>query len=369
MRILYVSEDPIPSPAAHGIQMLHMCAAMAELGHDVTFLAPSGSDGPTPADEVFAHYGVPPTFSLRLGVPRPLTAGLAWRIVTARRRDRADLLYTRGVRAAAVGVALGLPTVHEAHQLAPYTWRRERILLRAMAGRRRFVRLVAISDALAGELATRFPRVADRLVVAHSAAAPIDPGLQPAALEGEGTLRVGYVGHGYPGKGAELVDELASLAPWAVFHVVGPSADPSHPAPSNLHRHGFVPPADTSAFRLACDVLLAPYGRRVAPSGGDGDLAPWMSPLKLFEYMAAGQAIVCSDLPVLREVLTDGINALLVPPDDVAAWAAALDRLRADPALRHRLGERARADFLARHTWRARAETVLDGLPSRVVAG
>ena len=49
------------------------------------------------------------------------------------------------------------------------------------------------------------------------------------------------------------------------------------------------------------------------------------SPLKLFEYMAAGPAIVASDLPSIREVLHDDVDALLVTPGDAAALAAAID--------------------------------------------
>ena len=54
---------------------------------------------------------------------------------------------------------------------------------------------------------------------------------------------------------------------------------------------------------------------------GGGETAAWMSPLKVFGYMAAAKPILCSDLPVLREVIEDGRNGILVPPDDPAAWA------------------------------------------------
>ena len=87
-----------------------------------------------------------------------------------------------------------------------------------------------------------------------------------------------------------------------------------------------------------------------------------MSPLKMFEYMAAGKAIVSSDLPALREVLTDGEDALLVPAADVDAWEEAVDRLLADEALRTRLGVAAQKKLLRDFTWEARAERVLQGL-------
>ena len=55
------------------------------------------------------------------------------------------------------------------------------------------------------------------------------------------------------------------------------------------------------------------------------------SPLKLFDYMAAGVPIVASDLPALREVLRHEQNALLATPGDPDSFAAAVQRILADP--------------------------------------
>jgi glycosyltransferase involved in cell wall biosynthesis len=105
-------------------------------------------------------------------------------------------------------------------------------------------------------------------------------------------------------------------------------------------------------------VVVAPYRKSVLVSGGH-DISAWMSPLKLFEYMAAGKAIVCSGLPVLREVLTDGDDALLVEPEDIDAWEHALRRLLNDRALRLRLGAAARIRLEHHYSWPIRARAVL----------
>lgn len=110
------------------------------------------------------------------------------------------------------------------------------------------------------------------------------------------------------------------------------------------------------------DVVIAPYQRSVTGFGKKRDISAWMSPLKIFEYMAAGLPMVISDLPVLREVLTEGWNARLVSPDDPLQWAAVIRELRADAAQRARLASNARADFLSKHSWDSRARTVLEGI-------
>jgi glycosyltransferase involved in cell wall biosynthesis len=103
----------------------------------------------------------------------------------------------------------------------------------------------------------------------------------------------------------------------------------------------------------------------VALQRGKGDIARWTSPLKLFEYMAHGRAIIVSDLPVLEEIIEADVTGLVAPAADPDAWARQIARLRDDEALGTRLGEAARAALVARYTWRTRAERVLDA--ARVV--
>lgn len=229
--------------------------------------------------------------------------------------------------------------------------------------------LVVITRALEQEYLKLFPWLAEgRTLVAHDAAdMPSDstPFYRPIRHwpGRRGLLQIGYVGQLYPGKGMELIGRLALSMPDFSFHVVGGSrSEIDHwrktlPA-RNLHFHGHVPHSQVLRYLKSFDVLLAPYQRRVE-TARTNDIASWMSPLKIFEYMAAGSPIVCSDLPVLREVLEDQVNALLVPPDDVEAWGVALKKLRDEPGLAKALGGRAQEGVIARYNWDNRAERVV----------
>ena len=258
---------------------------------------------------------------------------------------------------------LGLPVLFEAHSTIDHWQGLELALFKRLAASPRLLGLVVISEPLRAHYAALFPALSERLLVLPDAADP--PGdAVPAALGDRRRLQVGYVGHLYPGRGIELVEGLAQCCPWADFHVVGGAdADVAHwrrraAEQDNLQVHGFVPPRDTDAFRLAFDVALAPYSRRTTIAG-KLDTTAYMSPLKLFEYMASARAILCSDLPVLHEVMRHEHNCLLCPPEDVAGWAKALSRLRDEPSLRRRLGAGAGADFVAKHSWDARAQRVV----------
>ena len=129
--------------------------------------------------------------------------------------------------------------------------------------------------------------------------------------------------------------------------------------PQNVICHGYVEPACLTDIYRTLDIVLMPYGSQIEVAGGRIDTVRWFSPLKLFEYMSAAKAIVSSDLPTLREVLTNEENALLVPADDVDAWEEALCRLLDDPEFAATLANRAHEDFLAEYTWEARARRVL----------
>jgi glycosyltransferase involved in cell wall biosynthesis len=122
---------------------------------------------------------------------------------------------------------------------------------------------------------------------------------------------------------------------------------------------GVVAQQDGPAYLAACDVLVSPHVRN--PDG-----TPFFgSPTKLFEYMAMGRGIVASRLDQIGEVLRHEETALLVEPGDAPALADALARLVADEALCRRLGEAARRDVLASHTWSAHTRRIVEALRER----
>ncbi len=375
MRLLYLSGSYVPSRRASSVHVMRMCAALARRGHRVSLATKLCAARQEPAvGDDFAFYGVEPAFEL-VKLPRPAArlggVRFAWEVdrLLGRRRGDVDLVYARDITAAALAARHGLPLVLELH-LVPDGWWAAR-LLRRVTAYRALRRLVAVSSALARDLrASGLVPQELELVVAPDGADPLPapPADRPppAGVTGGGPS-VGYVGHLYTGRGIETIVELARQRPTVGFHLVGGSDEHlaawrARRLPANLTLHGFVPPAELPAYYRAFDVLLMPYQTRVMAAGNRADIGAWLSPMKLFEYMAAGKPIVSSDLPVLREVLEDGRNALLVAPDEPAAWLAAVDRLLAEPELAERLAAAAAGDLLDRYSWEARARRVMAGL-------
>ena len=107
------------------------------------------------------------------------------------------------------------------------------------------------------------------------------------------------------------------------------------------------------------DVLLMPYQKSVSVGLKGVDTAKWMSPMKMFEYMSTGKPVISSNLSVLREILKDNENCLLVKPDDIKNWSEALKRIIKDKLLADKLGNNAYNQYQIKHTWKKRAEDIL----------
>jgi glycosyltransferase involved in cell wall biosynthesis len=380
MRIIYLSSSTIPSRAANSVHVMKMCQAFAVNGHEVALLArrPSHADA-IEAGNDHDYYGVQPIFEIsKCPIPEIKFIGsflqALWTRRIVSRLPTPDLFYARRVYSLAAVAHLQRPMILEVHDL-PSNQQMQTVIGR-MLHRPNFVRLVTISAALRKAYQGLYPQLPDdKILIAHDGAD--DPVIKKDYLgdvsgHSAGTFQVGYVGHLYPGRGIEILVDLAAKMPDIDFHIVGGSNEDVRKwqgvnRRNNLIFHGFVAPKDVVRYSARFDVTVAPYQSRVLVYGNKGNTVQWMSPLKIFEYMALGKAIVCSDLPVLREVLTNQRNALLVPPDDAEAWTAAIRRLQADDSLRRKLGEAARKDFLTQYSWKMRAQKVIAGLAGKEV--
>ncbi len=272
-------------------------------------------------------------------------------------------LVTRSPKAAYFAALRGIDTLLEMHAppLGTLPYVRDLSRLATFRG------LIVITRALHDEILGRIPELTGRIWIIPDAADP--PKLDGKTFElkdkAKAALHVGYVGHLYPGKGLELILELAARLPNFTFHILGGDREDirrwekSGTLPRNILFYGHYPHAEVPAFLRAVDVAIAPYQRKVFARGNTLDIGRWMSPLKIFEYMANAKPIVTSDVPALREVLSSGRTAMLVDPDDVDAWVATLELLLADPNLRETLGNAAKRDFDMKFTWTKRAEGVL----------
>lgn len=291
---------------------------------------------------------------LRLVLVPVLIAALWWRCIVVSRR--AHLLHANwaicGAIAALVSLMTRCPVVttlrgddvtRAEHSLL------DRWLLRLAV--RGSATIVCVSEAMALRLREQFPgRSADIRVCFNG----VDPSFLFTGRTSPrpGHLRVVAVGSLIERKGFDiLIRALARMKhrDGVSLRVAGegPERDSLLELSRNYHLlkrvdlHGHIPPSELPDFLKEADVF-------VLSSRSEG------RPNVVVEALASGLPVICSDLPGVKDLVVPGVNGWLVPVEDVAGFAAALDEAYSDPQERERRGNAARARILAAsHGWDA----------------
>ena len=390
MKILSFADTRFPIERANGVQTMQTCHALATCGHAVTLLV--RPDTATPAREACAFYGLEPSPLLHIEVipssgAAPLRrARMLWEGVRRALSGSCDVVFTRDLGLAALlsrlpaGRRPGL--VYESHGIAPIvSAEMPRLLgrpelvpsaskLRRLDRREALVwrsadAYVTITQALADDLATRYG-TRDRVFVVPDGTMVTTPG---PARPADGPIVAAYAGHLYPWKGIDVFVQALAQTSGVRGLIIG-----GHPGERDLARvqarvatlglsdrvtiTGLLEPPAVATALNAADILVLPNTHSAISDR-------YTSPLKLFEYLTRARAIVASDLPSIREVLTHEHTALLVPADDSQALASALTRLSTDRPLRDRLGAAARA-LATDYSWHRRAERLEPALTTGV---
>lgn len=349
---------------------MKMCQALGTAGHDTTLYAtyPKKIEPDQPQDP-FIYYGVERTFSINYTTLSTHPGGsYYYAFVSAYKalRSKPTLVYGRNPLGCLFSALRGYPTALELHmpneQGRPLVAFALGLLFRLPA----FKALIVITDTLRKHYESAWPFLKDHIIVAPDGADPIDPNLEPVSLTFKGERpQIAYVGHLYHGKGAELVAEVAELVPEFDFHIVGGTECDlerwrrDKNLPSNLKLHGYIPHKDVPTYLLAFDTLLLPNQPCVHIGGGSTDIGEWTSPLKLFEYMASGRPIICSDVPVLQDIAHHNVNMLVCRHDRAEDWAEALRYLADHPEVGSRLAAEAQSELINVYSWQARARTLI----------
>jgi len=94
--------------------------------------------------------------------------------------------------------------------------------------------------------------------------------------------------------------------------------------------------------------------------GDNINIGEFTSPLKMFEYMAMGKPIVASNLKVLKEILIDRYNSLLVEANDENEWLNSIEELVTDKTLANFISNNAKNDIITKYSYDKRAENIIE---------
>ena len=371
MRLHYAFPEPLPLPRARGLQVVQTVRALAEQGIEVEL-----SHVPAPGDPFAASDLARPVqvslLPLSRSLPWPLQGihsnrFFAARLVRHLAARPADVLMVRHLKLARALLerCAHIPLLYEAHEVFADT-----------APPRRKVRISQLEACVirrAQALVTNSRATANRLIELYSPAC--SPQVIPNGVDYRSHVpekdwtqcseRIIYAGSFFGWKGVNDLVAAAQELPGLHITLLGGDEESIDrlrekmtTGGATLEFPGRVPPQRVAqALDRACIAVL--------PNRADADSA-FTSPIKLFEYMAAGCAIVASDLPAVREILAED-EAVWVRPGDAQSLAAGLRRLAADPGLGRALSARVRAKA-RRYTWAQRGIDLAQVLQTMVSA-
>jgi len=369
MKILYIANIRLPTEKAHGLHIVKMCEAFSRNGEQVELVVPRRFN--SMKEDPFEFYDVKPLFTIRrifcLDLVRFGKVGFwiqsfSFTLFAMAHvlRHRQSVLYTRDPLVAYSFGFFSTNVVFEVHtkHLTP--------IMRGAFTRSR--RIVFITHGLKNLYLNAYSIPKEKILVEPDATdlsyfnVPLDKGAERRRLGiPEDVSVVGYVG-GIVTMGAnkgveEIIEAVSRTDARLLFCGVG--NDGRETLASLLKNHNMTHLStvveDISQKRMAvymriADVLVMNY-----PSAEH--YALYMSPLKMFSYMASGVPIVSTDLPSVREVLTDE-SAFFVSPDDAHDLTRGLKEALAD---RRQAGEKAHAakERGQHFSWEGRAGRIL----------
>jgi len=377
-RLTYLANIRFPTEKAHGLQIAKMCEAFARAGASLTLQVARRKN---PIQETpFEFYRVEPLFEV---LSRPCLDTLRWP------RFLGPLTFP--LLSLSFALACRVPKEGWVYARDPYTltvqalWKHPRLVVELHDWPeshpalyrwlfKRIAKFVVITHGLKKKLLEwQIPE--EKIFVAPDGLDLLDfanPLSKTAAREKlhlpqDKKIAV-YTGHLYSWKGGDtLAKAVAHLPPeWELVIVGGHEQDRArvagHLSPADRSRvrfQGLRPHAEIPTYLWAAGALVIPNSATEAIS------REYTSPLKVFEYLAAGRPIVASRLPSLLEVLEENKHAFFATPDDPVSLAAAIDRVRTEPDLAAQLATKNQTTAPT-YTWQNRAEGILKFLGGSV---
>ena len=379
MRIAYICCDPgIPVFGTKGasVHIQEVVRELRSIGHEVALYAVrSGKHVPDDLTDLELHLEA--VADVEPAEREQAQAHAAERIVSRVIADGADLVYERyslfSTALADITTATGVPGILEVNAPLIDEQRRHRSLVDASGAEQALRRqvgaarvTVCVSDPVADWVRRRttdLPDASDIVDRIHTVPNGVSVRRIQPQPEDPDRVVVTFVGTLKPWHGVADLITAAALArqSWSLRIIGdGPEMDSLRAQAGRLgvevDFRGAVAPQDIPAHVAGSAIGVAPY-----PDLGGGE-QQYFSPMKVLEYLAAGLAVVASDVGQVPQLLEDGSgrHGVLVAPSDPTALAAALDDLAVCPDRHARMGRSGRLLAEQRHSWRRTVARILE---------
>ncbi|MEJ2619833.1 MAG: glycosyltransferase [Candidatus Thiodiazotropha sp.] len=350
--LIYLGRSRLHRNRANLIQTLQTVAALTELGIDTRLYLPPWHRPVTPQQRceemgIATEIDIHASQWLHRRWPLSLFPRLNKRIL-----KRAKAVYVRSPELSLGLASQGIKHNFEVHTLQPMIQRNQLSQVIELHRQRVIDQLLPISRSAAKAL---IEAGADEQRIHISPSGVELEAFQSLAEFDSDRLnnpRIVYLGRISQDRGLDILTRIAQADLGQVL-LVGDCDDPLPEHPALQHRPS-VPHREVAKLYAESELVVLPYQADLSHADG-------ISPMKLFEAMAAGRPIIASDIPPLREILQPGRNALLADPANAEAWVHQVAELRDNPQLAQRIAKQAREDAAA-YSWPNRAAGIASAI-------
>ena len=327
MRICYLSNTAIPSSAASSIQIVKMCEAFSKLNNEVFLI----TTGVIKSNLIYTkYYNIKKKFILERVISfSKFPLGFSYYLfslvsILKSLKYRPDIYITRNFFTCFLLILFKKKIVLELHHDLNMESRIVRFLVKYtnFLNSKYIIKIIAITNNVKNIYEKDHKIINNKILVLPSGSS-INSRFN--FNNNCKAFKIGYLGSLYESRGLNLIFNLAKIDTHNEYYLYGDTKQIKnrwkYKFVKNLHLNNHLPYKIVAKTLSEMDILLIPYTSLITVAGNVGNITDFTSPLKLFDYLAAGKIIICSNYSVLKEVLKKNKNAFFINNfKNVYAW-------------------------------------------------
>jgi len=371
MKLIYLANARIPTEKAHGIQIMKMCEALSRQGLEIKLVIPWRFN--RIKEDPFNYYNIKRVFKIKklpsidlipLNFPKIgfwiQSISFSFFAFWYSLFRKSNLIYSRDLPCLWLSSFFKKNLVYEAHTFPQYFFLYKQVFQKTKA-------IIVITKKLK-EVFIQKGILKEKILVAPDGVDLNVFDIDISKEEARKKLNLPYnkkialyAGHLYEWKGAQILAEASKFLDkdTIVIFIGGTKEDEKEFREKNKDLNnililGYKPYSEIPYYLKTADVLVLPNSAKEKIS------QYWTSPIKMFEYMASQRPMVASDLPSLREILSEN-NAILIKPDNPGKLTQAIAKILKNPDFFDRISKQAYRD-VQRYSWSKRAKKIINFL-------
>ena len=360
-KLVYLTDSIIPNTNAESIHILKICDSFSKMGYETTIFSPYVFLN---SNEIKKNYNLSKALNFNKSFNKKIKLNFFFRLIHAYkayklvRNNKFQIILSRSIISSIFLNFFNIKNILEIHhEISGLT----KIIFNYLKKKKRInhIKLVLLHANLVNKIKPHRYNIIYRI---------LDDGVNPEEFQIKSAnifeKTCAYTGSFYTGKGVEIIEKLAVEAPSIQFHLYGDKKFLEKKFyPKNMVFFDYIKYKEIPQILSSYEILLMPYQRNVKVRSKISNISNYMSPLKLFEYLASGKILMATNLEVYSHILKDGYNSFLFNENDIQAWVKKIHEIFANLNKFEQIRENS-IITAKKYSWSSRAKKIEELLSS-----